>query len=92
MRFIGINVIIVGWGQRVLQSSVGEFTVPFASARANLTNDTQPIQLRKRDVLGSFAIEFEQVDLLDSTRSECLPKFGHRHLWNINSEVFRVIF
>jgi len=74
VRKIRVDVVGMGLAQAVPQQHIILAAMPFATDPANAVHQSQGREFGDDQILGSFAIELEQVDLVDPYVGKHLPK------------------
>lgn len=87
VRVIRIDVENVRLAQEVGQQQIVLAAVPLATDPADAVHQPQGRQLRDDQVLSPFAIELDQVDLVDTEVRYLRPELLDGQRWNFDAEI-----
>ncbi len=87
VRIVRIDVEDVRLAEEVGEQQIVFTAVPFASDPADAVHQAECRQFGDDQVLGSLAIELDQVDLVDSEVRYLRPKLLDGQRWNLNAEI-----
>ena len=87
VRVIRIDVEDVRLPKEVGQQQIVLATVPLATDPSDTVHQPQGRKLGDDQVLGPFAIELDQVDLVDAEVRYLLPELLDGERWNFDAEI-----
>ena len=87
MRIVRIDVEDVRLAQEIGQQQIVLPAVPLASDPANAVHQPQGRKLGNDQVLCPFAVELDQVDLVDSEVRYLRPELLDGQRWNFDAEI-----
>ncbi len=87
MGVIWIDVVGVCLAKEIGQQQIVLAAVPFATDPSDAVHKAKGRELGDDQVLGPFAIELDQVDLVDAKVRYLRPKLLDGQRWNLNAEI-----
>jgi len=87
VRIVWVNMEDVRLAQKVSQHEIVLSAVPLASDPADVVHQTQSREFRNDQILGPFAIEFHQVDIVDPKVRYLRPELLNGKRWNFYAEL-----